>query len=152
MLESTVSLEIQNGAGNVVTVHRPIKKELVDNRLITVDFGASLTDPAARPQSRNFFVFDSGAAQREDGFHHFLEDFLGWKLPMVRRYDGPDVKLYLETIFPLFWVEQKVGWSAIPAAIPTYFRSARFTNERWSSLWDLISINSSWSGKVFRKD
>jgi len=122
VLESTVSLEIQNGAGHVVTVHRPIKKDLVDNRLITVDFGATLTDPAARPESRNFFVFDSGAAQREHGFHHFLEDFLGWKLPMVRRYDSPDAKLYLETIFPLFWVEQKAGWSAIPAAIPTYLR------------------------------
>ena len=122
VLESTVSLEIQNGVGTVVTVHRPIKKDLVDNRLITVDFGATLTDPAARPQSRNFFVLDGGAAQREDGFHHFLEDFLGWKLPMVRRYDSPDTKLYLETVFPLFWVEQKAGWSAIPAAIPTYLR------------------------------
>jgi cell division protein ZapA (FtsZ GTPase activity inhibitor) len=41
---------------------------------------------------------------------------------MVRRYDAPDGKLYLETIFPLFWVEQKSGWSSIPAAIPTYLR------------------------------
>lgn len=130
VLELTVALEIQNADGHVVTVHRPIKKDLVDNRLITVDFGATLTDPTARPKSRNFFVFDGGAAQREDGFHYFLEDFLGWKLPMVRRYDSPDAKLYLETIFPLFWVEQKVGWSAIPAAIPTYSGSARFKNEQ----------------------
>ncbi|PWK76067.1 hypothetical protein [Aminobacter sp. AP02] len=122
VLESAVSLEIENGAGHVVTVHRPIKRTNVDNRLITVDFGATLTNPEARPESRNFFVFDGGAAQREDGFHRFLEDFLGWKLPTVRRYDAPDGKLYLETIFPLFWVEQKAGWSAIPAAIPTYLR------------------------------
>ncbi|AWL98839.2 hypothetical protein [Bradyrhizobium amphicarpaeae] len=40
----------------------------------------------------------------------------------MRRYDAPDGKLYLETIFPLFWVEQKAGWSSIPAAIPTYLR------------------------------
>jgi hypothetical protein len=130
VLESGVSLEIQNGAGQIITVNRPVKKDLVDNRLITVDFGASLTDPEARPRSRNFFVFDGGAAQREDGFHLFLEDFLGWKLPMVRRYEGPDAKLYLETVFPLFWVEQKVGWSAIPAAIPTYLRIAKSTNVR----------------------
>ncbi|MBZ9992979.1 hypothetical protein [Mesorhizobium sp. BH1-1-4] len=122
VIESAVSLEIQNGAGRVVTVHRPIKKDLVDNRLITVDFGPTLTDSDARFESRNFFVLDPGAAQREDGFHHFLEDFLGWKLPTVRRYDSPEGKLYLETIFPLFWVEQKAGWSAIPAAIPTYLR------------------------------
>lgn len=122
VLESGVSLEIQNGAGNIVTVHRPVKKTGVDNRLITVDFGAVLTDPEARPERRNFFVLDAGAAQREDGFHRFLEDFLGWQLPTVRRYDGPESKLYLETIFPLFWVEQKAGWSSIPAAIPTYFK------------------------------
>lgn len=122
VLESAVSLEIQNGAGRIVTVHRPVKRAGVDNRLVTVDFGAVLTDPDARPERRNFFVLDPGAAQREDGFHRFLEDFLGWQLPTVRRYDNPEGKLYLETIFPLFWVEQKAGWSAIPAAIPTYLK------------------------------
>jgi hypothetical protein len=122
VLESSVSLEIQNGSGNIVTINRSVRNESVDNRLVVVDFGATLTDPFARPESRNYFVSDPGAAQREDGFHHFLEDFLGWKLPTVRRYDSPEGKLYLETIFPLFWVEQKTGWSAIPAAIPTYLR------------------------------
>ncbi len=122
VLESGVSLEVQNGAGRIVTVHRPVKKAMVDNRLITVDFGPTLTDPNALPERQNFFVIDAGAAQREDGFHRFLEDFLGWKLPIVQRYDGPEGKLYLETIFPLFWVEQKAGWSAIPAAIPTYLK------------------------------
>src|SRR3546814_15709880 len=39
-----------------------------------------------------------------------------------RKYDSPEGKLPLETVFPLFWVEQKTGWSAIPAAIPTYLR------------------------------
>lgn len=121
ILESRVSLEIENGAGQIVTVHRTVKS-LVDNRLISVDFGPTLSDANATARRRNFFVVDPGAAQREDGFHHFLEEFLGWKLPQVRRYDSADAKLYLETIFPLFWVEQKAGWSAIPAAIPTYLR------------------------------
>lgn len=121
VLESRVSLEIENGAGRIITVHRPIKSKL-DNRLISVDFGPVLTDETAKPQRRDFFVLDPGAALREDGFHHFLEDFLGWELPAVRRFDAPDAKLYLETVFPLFWVEQKAGWSTIPAAIPTYLR------------------------------
>ncbi|MTK12252.1 MAG: hypothetical protein F8N39_09225 [Clostridiaceae bacterium] len=137
VLESVVSLEIQNGAGHIVTVHRPVKMASVDNRLITVDFGPALTNPAARSESRKFFVSDPGAAQREDGFHHFLEDFLGWRLPMVRRYDSPECKLYLETIFPLFWVEQKVGWSAIPAAIPTYFRIREVQKRAVEFLMDL---------------
>jgi hypothetical protein len=121
ILESSVSLEMENGAGQIITVHRPVKSHL-DNRLISVDFGPTLTDDNTNAPRRNFFVIDPGAALREDGFHHFLEDFLGWELPIVKRYDGPDGKLYLETVFPLFWVEQKAGWSTIPAAIPTYLR------------------------------
>ncbi|MCW3476640.1 coiled-coil domain-containing protein [Limobrevibacterium gyesilva] len=121
VLESGVSLEIENGAGQIITVHRSIKSQ-TDNRLISVDFGAVLTNETTPTRRKDFFVIDPGAALREDGFHYFLEEFLGWKLPTVRRYDLPDGKLYLETIFPLFWVEQKAGWSSIPAAIPTYLR------------------------------
>jgi len=121
VLESTVALEIENRAGQTITIHRPVKSKL-DNRLVTVDFGPSLTNPDAKARRRNFFVSDPGAASREDGFHYFLENFIGWDLPTVKRYDAPDGKLYLETVFPLFWVEQKIGWSSIPAAIPTYLR------------------------------
>lgn len=121
IIESWVSLEIANTSGDIITVHRPVKSKL-DARLVRVDFGPSLTQPGYVGRQRDFFVNDPGAAQREDGFHYFLETFLGWKLPLVRRYDAPEAKLYLETVFPLFWVEQKTGWSSIPAAIPTYLR------------------------------
>lgn len=121
ILESSVSLELENGIGQIITVTRAVKASS-DTRLITVDFGPALTDGTQPLRRQNFFVLDSGAAQREDGFHYFLEGFLGWQLPQVRRYDAPETKLYLETVFPLFWVEQKFGWSAIPAAIPTYMR------------------------------
>lgn len=121
VLESRVSLEIENAEGQIITVNRSVKA-LTDSRLITVDFGPALTGESRELKRQNFFVLDGGAAQREDGFHHFLESFLGWQLPQVRRYDAPETKLYLETVFPLFWVEQKFGWSAIPAAIPTYLR------------------------------
>jgi hypothetical protein len=116
-----VSLEIENGSGQIITIHRSIKSR-TDNRLISVDFGPTLTNETTSARRKDYFVIDPGAAIREDGFHYFLEDFLGWKLPTVRRYDSPDGKLYLETIFPLFWVEQKAGWPSIPAAIPTYLR------------------------------
>jgi predicted nucleic acid-binding Zn-ribbon protein len=121
VLESSVSVEIANGIGQVITVSRAVKAT-TDTRLITVDFGAVLSGDGAAVRRQNFFVLDPGAAQREDGFHYFLEGFLGWRLPQVRRYDAPETKLYLETVFPLFWVEQKYGWTAIPAAIPTYMR------------------------------
>ena len=121
VLESGVSLEIENGAGQIVTVHRTIKS-LVDNKLISVDFGPTLTDAKTTAKRRTLRRRSWCCAASRLGFHFFLEDFLGWKLPMVRRYNSADAKLYLETIFPLFWVEQKAGWSAIPAAIPTYLR------------------------------
>ncbi|MCP3418638.1 hypothetical protein NLM16_31465 [Bradyrhizobium brasilense] len=121
VLESSVSLELENSEGQIITVNRSVKGS-TDTRLVTVDFGPALTDEGATLRRQNFFVLDAGAAQREDGFHHFLEGFVGWRLPQVRRYDAPETKLYVETVFPLFWVEQKFGWSAIPAAIPTYMR------------------------------
>lgn len=121
VVESSISLEISNGDGRVITVHRAVKAS-TDTRLVTVDFGPALSDEITGLKRQNFFVLDPGAAQREDGFHHFLEGYLGWHLPQVRRYDAPETKLYLETVVPLFWVEQKFGWTAIPAAIPTYMR------------------------------
>lgn len=48
--------------------------------------------------------------------------FIGWQLPPVRQFDGSETKLYLEAIFPLLYVEQKAGWSSIPAAFPNYFQ------------------------------
>lgn len=121
VLESSVSLEISNAHDQVITVHRAVKAA-TDTRLVTVDFGAALSSDEVVLRRQHFFVLDPGAAQREDGFHHFLEGFMGWQLPQVRRYDAPEIKLYLETVFPMFWVEQKFGWSTIPAAIPTYMR------------------------------
>ncbi|MHB0706029.1 hypothetical protein ACX4MT_09320 [Roseomonas mucosa] len=121
VLESSVAIEIANGTGQVITVNRVVKGT-TDVRLISVDFGAALSGDSAGLRRQNFFILDPGAAQREDGFHHFLEGFMGWHLPQVRRYEAPETKLYLETVFPLFWVEQKFGWTAIPAAIPTYMR------------------------------
>src|SRR3546814_14124726 len=46
--QSWVELEIENGAGNIVPVHRPVKEAGVDNRLITVWFGATLSSEARR--------------------------------------------------------------------------------------------------------
>ena len=51
-----------------------------------------------------------------------LADFIGWELPGVRRFDGSETTLYLETIFPLLYVEQKAGWSSMPAAFPNYLQ------------------------------
>src|SRR3984893_8866736 len=121
VLESSVSVELENAFGDIITVRRGVKSAQ-DRRLVTVSKGPALSGPTARYQSQDYFVLDPGAAQREAGFHRMLADFIGWQLPGVRRFDGSETTLYLETIFPLLYVEQKAGWSTIPAAFPTYFQ------------------------------
>ncbi len=121
VLESSAFLELENSAGEIITIRRAVKSE-TDSKLINVYLGPALTTPSEHYNQKDFFVSDPGAAQRDAGFHKMFMDFLGWKLPKVKKYDGGETTLYLETLFPLFYVEQKAGWSAIPAAFPTYFQ------------------------------
>jgi hypothetical protein len=121
VLESSVWLELENDRGEIITVKRGVVSS-TDRRLVSVFRGPWLTQPGNNYRQQDYFVLDAGAAQREVGFHHMLAEYIGWQLPPVRRYDGSETILYLETIFPLIYVEQKVGWSSIPAAFPTYFQ------------------------------
>ena len=74
--------------------------------------------------SKDYFLGSSGkvgSAKSERGFHRWLAEFIGWSLPNVVTYEGKEVKLYIECIFPLFFIEQKRGWSEIQANIPTSY-------------------------------
>ncbi|WP_139727928.1 AAA family ATPase [Aeromonas sobria] len=62
-----------------------------------------------------------GSAKSQRGFHYWLERFIGWKLPTLTTFDGKPSKLYLECIFPLFFIEQKRGWSELQANTPTHY-------------------------------
>ncbi|WP_413251089.1 hypothetical protein [Sinomonas flava] len=86
---------------------------------MTITQGPLLTSPREYKRT-DYFVRRTGAAQNEAGFHRYLADFLGLKLPQVTRTDGGEGILYLETLFPYFFVEQKHGWSGIQARIPMY--------------------------------
>src|SRR4051812_2660268 len=162
VLESYVAAELENGTGEIITVQRGVVSA-GDHRLISVLSGAALTRPEGQYTQRDFFVRDPGAAQREAGFHRFLAEFIGWDLPTVSRFDGSETQLYLETIFPLFYVEQKAGWSAMPAAFPTYFQirdvgrraveflmglqTHEFDLKRQKLELDLAAVRSAWSVK-----
>jgi hypothetical protein len=122
VLESSAWVELENSHGEIITVRRYAVNREVSNRLISVFEGPALSRPTAAYRQQDYFVLDSGAAQRESGFHFMLAQFIGWRLPTISRYDGGESLLYLETLFPLFFVEQKSGWSAIPAAFPTQFQ------------------------------
>lgn len=109
---STVSLDIRNSKDQVARLIRDIAGHVMK---ISVEMDGKKTD---------YFLGSSGkvgSAVSERGFHHWLADYLGWDLPSVVTFDGSETTLYLECIFPLFFVEQKRGWSEIQANIPTHY-------------------------------
>ena len=131
--ESSVALEIENSRGEILTIGRPVKSSRHDTSLVRTRSGPTLSQPGSAYTQRDYFVRRAGAAQREAGFHYELARFLGWEPPRVTRMDGSEGPLYLECLFPYFFVEQKHGWSGVQARIPTYLgiqdvskRSAEF--------------------------
>ncbi|MDR7278381.1 hypothetical protein J2S41_005159 [Catenuloplanes atrovinosus] len=131
---SFVRLEIENSSGEVITVHRSVRDENVDSRLVSVFHGPVITESLTNQPRQDYFVRMPGAAQRSTGFHHFLADFVGWAIPRVTKTDGSEVPLYAECLFPYSFVEQKQGWLSVQPRIPGYFqirdavrRSAEFT-------------------------
>ena len=122
VLESYIELEIENLSGDILTIRRDITGGK-DTKLIQTWNSARLSQPGGDiGHQRDFFVHDPGAAQREEGFHHYLAKFIGWDLPLVPRFDGVEVPLHLEAIFPMLFVEQKRGWATIQGPFPTFFR------------------------------
>lgn len=119
VIESSIFLEIENES--TITVERAVKSQTKDPRLVTVYYGALLTGTSKQLGSDSMYVHDAGSATDvKFGYFAFLEKFLGFKLPEVQYNDGAVRKLYLQTIFPAFVIEQKVGWSDFLATIP-YF-------------------------------
>jgi len=119
VLESYVMLELENHAGERLTVKRGITGSL-DQKLVQT-WSASIEDvDQGVGEQQDYFLFDAGSATREAGFHHRLAIFIGWELPLVPRFDGEEGLLYIETLFPMFFVEQKRGWSAVQGPFPTY--------------------------------
>jgi hypothetical protein len=120
--ESEVLVELENSRGEVITIQRAILSPTRRTNLVTVWNGPLLTAADGNYSKSDFFVRIEGAAQRPHGFHTFLANYLDLELPKVTRFDGNEVPLYLECIFPLFIIEQKHGWSGIQARMPTHFQ------------------------------
>jgi len=109
---SFVTITIENSKGNSAILTRDIQGN--DNKVSI----KSDTDTG------DYFLGSAGSvgsANSQKGFHHWLADFIGWNLPSVVTFDGKETKLYLECIFPLFFIEQKRGWSEIQANVPTHY-------------------------------
>jgi predicted nuclease with TOPRIM domain len=119
VIDSMVSIEIENGKKQFLTVQRAIAGDR-NKHLMTVYEGRAITKKEALSSARDYYVRESGAATNNLGFHRRLKDFIGWDLPMAPRFNDADCPLYLETLFPLFYVEQKLGWGRLPARYPTW--------------------------------
>ncbi|XOV68037.1 MAG: AAA family ATPase [Fluviicola sp.] len=121
VLGSEAYLQISNSRGDAITVKRSIKSENRNSKLVDVIQGRYLTEPSDSYESTPMYVHDKGAAQNiTHGYHAYLEKFIGWELPMISNVKGNKVKLYLQSIFPTFFIEQKIGWSDFLATIPYY--------------------------------
>jgi len=109
---SSVCMVVRNSENQVAKLTRDILGK--DKKIVVKTTGID----------SDYFLGSSGevgSAKSERGFHNWLAEFIGWKLPNVVKFDGGDSLLYLECIFPLFFVEQKRGWSEIQANIPTQY-------------------------------
>lgn len=109
---SHVELTIKNNIGKKVLLKRYIRG---DNKFISVNENS---------ETQDYFLdhYGSlGSSKSEYGFHNWLEKFMMWELPFVPNLTGGKTKLYLETIFPLFFIEQKRGWSEIQANVPNNY-------------------------------
>lgn len=117
---SEVLLELENASGRIVTLRRAIRDSARHSKLVEVFEGANLTAGAALDSPLPTYLFDPGSAQREGGFFLFLEEFMGYQLPLVPTTSGGMAKLYLQTIFAALAVEQKRGWTDYIANAPFF--------------------------------
>lgn len=126
VVASEIYLEIENQRSEIVTFRRVISDKDRSSKLVDILAGAYLTGNAPPIVIKSTYLHDPGAAQQVEGFHRFLEGFIGLTLPTVPTTSGGETKLYLQTVFAALAVEQKRGWSDYIASIPFYgIRDAR---------------------------
>ncbi|MEQ9305938.1 MAG: hypothetical protein RJQ14_18635 [Marinoscillum sp.] len=108
--KSYVLLEISNGE-KTITIFRYITGTdttvvaIYDSTIENIDLGS--------PQHKLVAVGDG--VMIEGGLQYYLFDFLKIKIVEVSKYDEGTSKLYFENLLPLFFVEQRAGWSQIQA-------------------------------------
>jgi hypothetical protein len=107
---SYLLLEISNGS-DLVTIFRYIKG--TDINIAAVKKCSSMNFFKTTEVSK-YIVVGEGVFS-ENGFQNFLFDFIGLHQVELPTYEQKLSKLYFENILPLFFVEQRAGWSQIQA-------------------------------------
>ncbi|MDE3183966.1 MAG: hypothetical protein KGM16_11155 [Bacteroidota bacterium] len=120
VVQSEILLEITNGMKSITT-RRFIVNEKIKPQAIEVFYGKLISEPEQPLERASMYLHDKGGATNEEiGFHKFLENFMGIKLPEIVNQEGKRVKLYLPLISAAHFIEQKSGWSDLFASIPYY--------------------------------
>ncbi|MFJ5562876.1 hypothetical protein [Lysinibacillus xylanilyticus] len=159
VVESKVHLKIMNNNKERIEIVRWVKSKEQDERLIKVKF---LDEPSREPE--DFYVHLSGSATAKKGFHKFLIDFLNIELPLVATYSENEIPLYLQTIFPYFFIEQKKGWQGFYSSVSGGYKIRDVSKRAFEYLLDMdilknqkkreelkfkkISINNKWSNLI----
>ncbi|RYY72248.1 MAG: hypothetical protein EOO13_00010 [Chitinophagaceae bacterium] len=107
---SYLLLEISNG-NEVVTIFRYIRG--TDLSIAAVKRCSA--DQFNETQASEKLIIAGEGVFSEKGFQHFLFGFIGLKEVELPTYEQKLSKLYFENILPLFFVEQRAGWSQIQA-------------------------------------
>ena len=152
VIESYVFLELENEKKEPITIKRVIKGNQ-DTDLITIYYGHLITNSQMNEKIKkeDFFVNLSGSAQREKGFHTFLEKYLDIELPLVSTFKGKNVPLYFQTLLPLLFIEQTRGWSEIQATIPRRFGIENINNITFEFLLKLDILENKQRKKNIEK-
>lgn len=108
--KSYLLLEISNGR-DIATIFRYIAGG--DNTIAAVKY-CPASDFFSVTETDKLIVVGEGVFS-ENGFQKFLFEFLGLHQVELPTYDEKFSKLYFENILPLFFVEQRAGWSQIQA-------------------------------------
>jgi hypothetical protein len=137
VIESRVRLEVENHRKEFLTVERLVTGRPQDRQLIRGVLGPALTAPAETYQRKDFYVRTGGAMQGESGFHRYLAEFVGYDLPKVPGAEKEPVPLYLECLFPYFFVDQITGWRDIKSRMPSYLRIPEMQKRSTEYILDL---------------
>lgn len=153
VLESYVLLELENEQNEIITIKRTIIGTQNSN-LVSVYYGELIANNMSDIyQKKDFFLNHEGAAQRDKGFHKFLEGFMNIELPFVPKYnDDRKVPLYLQTLIPLMFIEQVRGWSGIQATIPKIYGIEGVNNLTFEYLLNLDVMNNRLKRKNIKKE
>jgi hypothetical protein len=117
VLESEVWAEISNGT-DTITVLRTAQMLGRNENLVTVYYSDMDKISNSETYIEDMYVHAQRSTTSKNGFHNFLEKFIGFELPLVPTNDEVEYKLYMQLLFSAIFIEQKRGWADLFSAMP----------------------------------